>query len=1635
MGSRKPHGISAPFAQRFSRWLIVLLAVSGITFPSAIPAGAVGSAPTITTLTSSFSTVSSGVVGGPLAGGTTVTITGSNMTGISGVTVGGVAATSVTFISDTSATFVTPAGDTNTAKNVVVTTNFGSVTKTGGFTYLDAVACGTSGNFYVGANQVTHAVNCVGSINVPEGVTSIAQGAFCQNSGSCYLTGSALGAITLPTSLVTIGTFAFMQSNAASVTFTLPSSLTTIGYQSFTYTNITSIVIPKSVTKIAGAAFYKAYSLSSVTFEEPSSLTSIGEDAGPNGLGYFYSTAVRTMSLPSSLTNIGYYFRDTPVTKLIINSNITSMNTPPPASTANLTADGLVCIVNKPDGSYVRNFAYAIPPPLIVTTEAGCGTQPTITSLSVATGFTTGGTSVRLTGTGLTGVNKVWVGSTLATNVAVDSSTSLTFTTPAGTAGAAIISLSGPSGPALKSGLFTYVSCVITSVNPNTGLTTGGTSVTITGDNFTGATGVNFGTTAAASFLVVDTYTITASSPVVALGGVVDVRVVKSTGTSPVVTADRFTYVSNNPKLSALTLNSGATLSPTFSGTTTAYTASVADTVTSINVTPTSAAGATIKVNGTTVASGSATAVTGLVTGSNTIRIVTTAQDLVTVETYTVVVTKASSNSNDANLSALSLSSGALSPTFSSSTIGYTASVANAVTSITVTPTVNQANATVRVNGTTVSSASPSGSINLNVGSNTITVLNTAQDGTTTKTYTITVTRAPPAPTITNIDNTTPNYGSTVRLTGTDFTGATSVQIGAAPVASFNVESSTSLTFVVNARCCTAATISVTTSGGTGTAGTTITPQPQLPVITSQPQAATRTVGQSVTFTVVAAAVADTGTVTYQWFNGGTSISGATSASYSFTPAALSNAGDYSVILYNTLGGSTSSTTSSVAALTVNKGTTSLSSFGSITKSYGDSSFTITAPTTSVLGNFSYSSSDLTVATVSGSTVSVLTPGSSTITATFTPQNFTDYNSGTTITALLTVNKASQSPLVLTSTAGTYGSALTLTTSGGSGTGAVTYTTSTAGCSISGSAPYTLTSTAERTCAVIATKATDTNYLSVSSSSTGVVITAIRYTVTYDGNLNSAGLAPSDTSTYITGDIINVLGSGTLARTGYTFNGWTTDSANTNSLLTNSSIVTMSTSNVTLYAAWTANQSIITYDANGGIVTTVSDTFTTGSTPLLLPTPTRDNFTFNGWYTATSNGTLIGLAGANYSPIESATVHAQWIQNSLAGLPDGSLTFINSYQVSQLITVTSTFSTSGNTVTLVVPAGALPSGTSVTYWLLSDAAQQAAPLPGRNDYVLSMVVSWLNSDGTVPDAASGKPLVMTIANTAIKAGASVYSVVGSSVTLLGVATRDGEVSVNLTSDPQIYVVQPRPVAPSNVVASSAPIAPNQIVKITTKKVETGPVAGGNVLKIEGSFAVTGDCRITRIVIADVVLPLSEWSVTSTELSIVMPANGAGLASIQIYNGCVPMLSSIDYLYAEAEPTPVASAPVEPPATKPTPIVNIQPSASMKRIAIFFFASGATTLTKAQTAEIAKLAKKIKTSSAKMVLVYGFADATPGTNNSALSKKRASTTQLILSKLVQGKTLRIGWYGSSKPLAQGSTPQDNAKNRRVEIWTK
>ncbi|WP_416193271.1 IPT/TIG domain-containing protein [Nitrobacter sp. TKz-YC01] len=180
---------------------------------------------------------------------------------------------------------------------------------------------------------------------------------------------------------------------------------------------------------------------------------------------------------------------------------------------------------------------------------------PTITSVTPNTGPTTGGTSVTITGTNFTGATSVTFGGAPATGVTVVNDTAITATTPAHAAGAVAVAVTTPGGT-VNSGSFTYAAPAptVTSVAPNTGPPAGGTPVTITGTNFTGATAVTFGGTPATGVTVVNDTTITATTPAHAAGAVA-VAVTTSGGTNSL--PNGFTYSALAPSIISVTPNTG----------------------------------------------------------------------------------------------------------------------------------------------------------------------------------------------------------------------------------------------------------------------------------------------------------------------------------------------------------------------------------------------------------------------------------------------------------------------------------------------------------------------------------------------------------------------------------------------------------------------------------------------------------------------------------------------------------------------------------------------------------------------------------------------------------------------------------------------------------------------------------------------------------------------------------------------------------------------------------------------------------------------------------------------------------------------------------------------------------------------
>jgi hypothetical protein len=149
-------------------------------------------------------------------------------------------------------------------------------------------------------------------------------------------------------------------------------------------------------------------------------------------------------------------------------------------------------------------------------------------------GPVSGGTTVTLTGANLSGATAVRVDGVAATSFTVNSSTQITAVTPAHAAGAAAVTVTTPGGTS-NSVTFTYLAVPsVTGVSPNQGPVSGGTTVTLTGANFSGATAVRFDGVAATSYTVDSATQITAVAPAHAAGAT-DVTVTTPGGTSGAV--------------------------------------------------------------------------------------------------------------------------------------------------------------------------------------------------------------------------------------------------------------------------------------------------------------------------------------------------------------------------------------------------------------------------------------------------------------------------------------------------------------------------------------------------------------------------------------------------------------------------------------------------------------------------------------------------------------------------------------------------------------------------------------------------------------------------------------------------------------------------------------------------------------------------------------------------------------------------------------------------------------------------------------------------------------------------------------------------------------------------------------------
>ncbi len=115
-----------------------------------------------------------------------------------------------------------------------------------------------------------------------------------------------------------------------------------------------------------------------------------------------------------------------------------------------------------------------------------------------------------------------------------------------------------------------------------------------------------------------------------------------------------------------------------------------------------------------------------------------------------------------------------------------------------------------------------------------------------------------------------------------------------------------------------------------------------------------------------------------------------------------------------------------------------------------------------------------------------------------------------------------------------------------------------------------------------------------------------------------------------------------FSKPGYVFAGWATSTSGAGTTYADGSTYDFTLGSTSLYAQWTPATYSINYAAGGGTATATSSTFTTGGSPITLPSASEPGYNFNGWYTAAQGGSFVGASGALFTPTSPTTLYAQW---------------------------------------------------------------------------------------------------------------------------------------------------------------------------------------------------------------------------------------------------------------------------------------------------------------------------------------------------------------------------------------------------------
>jgi len=489
-----------------------------VTTNGVISVTGAGGTPTIT----SFSPTS-----GSTTGKTLVTINGTNFLDATQVTIAGVPASH--FIVNSPSQIVAVSNISSvTSGPIVVTTDYGNATSTTNFSYVSEPTITAfspiSGSSLGGTAMTITGTNLLNATAVT--VASVPVASFVAHSQSLITAITAAGNSTGQVSVITTAGTANSTSAFSYLDVPQVPTITSFAPSSGPIAGNTSVVITGTHFSGTLSVIIAGVVASSFTVDSATQITAItGSTSGitsgtiqvitEHGVAvsnahysYYITSLSPTISLitPTSGPTTGGVAVTIVGTNL---SNVTAVSIAGvPAASVSVVSDTEIFVVttaSPPTAGYV-----------VVTTSVGSVTSgmeftyyvtpvhPTVTSFTPNIGSVSGGTQVIITGTNFTSTISVVIGGSSAAQYTINSDTQITAITAATPAGSGPITITNLAGSTTTASIFTYAAVpVISGFQPISGPLSGGTSVIVVGNDFSGVTSATVASANATNVVVV----------------------------------------------------------------------------------------------------------------------------------------------------------------------------------------------------------------------------------------------------------------------------------------------------------------------------------------------------------------------------------------------------------------------------------------------------------------------------------------------------------------------------------------------------------------------------------------------------------------------------------------------------------------------------------------------------------------------------------------------------------------------------------------------------------------------------------------------------------------------------------------------------------------------------------------------------------------------------------------------------------------------------------------------------------------------------------------------------------------------------------------------------------------------------